>query len=93
MQPQYARLRKAGRREADESALADDVGQSCGAGEQPEPGNLDQVEHLRRRRAVAVVQLGVDCLDVGLGTNLGQPLKDMELLRWGTEVINQIFSD
>ena len=63
-----------GRAEADEPTLPDDLVQSNRSGQQSESGDLDEIEHLRRWRSVAVMQLSLDGLEVGLTTNFGEPL-------------------
>jgi transcription-repair coupling factor (superfamily II helicase) len=76
--------------------LADIVGQ--GRFIRFAPAHLPESRVLRLQRLYpgSVVKGAVGSVLVPRPTSsavAGQPLKDMELLRWGTEVINQIFSD
>jgi len=78
------------------AGLADIVGQ--GRFIRFAPARLPESRVLRLQRLYpgSVVKAAVGSVLVPRPTSstvAGQPLKDMELLRWGTEVINQIFSD
>jgi transcription-repair coupling factor (superfamily II helicase) len=78
------------------AGLADIVGQ--GRFIRFAPAHLPESRVLRLQRLYpgSVVKGAVGSVLVPRPTSsavAGQPLKDMELLRWGTEVINQIFSN